>query len=70
MNQIIQKIKNFEFLRFDKEIYINELKRQILDDLKEKKELKNHLKINLTIKKFFLIKNKENEEKNNKRKRK
>ena len=37
MNHIIQKIKNFEFLRFDKEIYINELKRQILDDLKEKK---------------------------------
>ncbi len=64
MNQIIQKIKNFEFLRFYKEIYINELKRQILDDLKEKKKIKNHLKINLTIKKIFF------DEKKNKRKRK
>jgi len=64
MNQIVRKIKNFEFLRFYKEIYINELKRQILDDLKEKKELKNHLKINLTIKKIFF------DEKKNKRKRK
>jgi hypothetical protein len=53
MNQIIQKIKNFEFLRFDKEIYINELKRQILDDLKEKKRIKESFKNQFNNKEIF-----------------
>ena len=54
--------ENFDFLRFDKEIYINESKGQILDDLDENIEIIELFKNPFNNKENYLKKNKENEE--------
>ena len=53
--------ENFEFLRFDKEVYINELKGQILDDIEENKEILETFNNKLNNKEIYLINNNENE---------
>ena len=63
MNKIIEKYLplNFEFLRFDKEVYINESKGQILDDIEENKEILETFNNKLNNKEIYLINNNENE---------
>ena len=55
--------ENFDFLRFDKEVYINELKGQIFDDIEDNKEIIEIFKNIYNNKENYLIKKNENEEK-------